>query len=104
MWINGYRSPPAILFLRVCSAVILSTQMVGCTAGRTLPIFLESVILNMRSFCAYGYINYSHLCTALYERRCKITKKSLITRDVFHNLSFAGLLFDEFVLLDSSLF
>lgn len=58
-------------------------------ACRTLPILLESVVLNVRFCFADCDKKYSHLLTALCERHCKITKyfENVYNRDVKYFVS-----------------
>ncbi len=59
------------------ATVLKSDQTLSAAiACRTLPVFLESVVLYIRSCCVYRCIYYNHLLIALCERHCKITKKS----------------------------
>lgn len=44
-------------------------------ACSTLPVLLESVVLDERKCFAYYYIGQCHKHAALCERHCKITKK-----------------------------
>ena len=75
MWILYLGRCPSIC--RRYATVLKSDQTLSAaTACRTLPVFLESVVLNIRHRCVYRLICYNHSITALCERHCKITKKS----------------------------
>ena len=48
--------------------------------GGTLPVFLESVVNDMRNQCARSASCFSHIRAVLSERHCKITKNPQIAQ------------------------
>ena len=74
MWIMNMGCYPSIS--RRYATVLKSDQTLSAAITcRTLPVFLESVVLHIRHCCVYSFNCYNHLLTALCERHCKITKK-----------------------------
>ncbi len=62
---------------RYAAVLKFSSDVRAGTGGRALPILFESVVLDVRYQCGCSDVYYCHLETALCERQCKITKKSL---------------------------